>query len=315
MAIRKTALVRAPQLRRRRGRLCQKTCHGFPPAIRTRTAVCPRVTEPGHQLPAPATGYRVSVTGTLPFWMRSGWRGILRTDRHARTSRDAARAGLAVAPDDRESHPCSCRQPGSDDGRWQLDVADPRSRPDAHRRGHRRSGAPGGARRGARSIGAGAGAGHPCAHRPRGRCSGDSRRRCHQRVSARCSGLSGMRSGRFRTSRCRTADIVDAGDDDADGRPHTWSRARSPVFLARADTDAVLRRPGGEGHDRLDSGQSARGSRRLSGVTGARPGTRSPIGCCRHTARSSTSPETVLRGYIEHRLEREQQILDAMQAG
>ena len=37
MALRKTASIRAPQLRRRRGRLCQSTCHGFPPATRTRT--------------------------------------------------------------------------------------------------------------------------------------------------------------------------------------------------------------------------------------------------------------------------------------
>ena len=34
MALRKTALIRVPQLRRRPGRLCQSTCHGFPPAIR-----------------------------------------------------------------------------------------------------------------------------------------------------------------------------------------------------------------------------------------------------------------------------------------
>ena len=41
MALRKTALIRVPQLRRRRGRLCQSTCHGFPPAIRTRTVAWP----------------------------------------------------------------------------------------------------------------------------------------------------------------------------------------------------------------------------------------------------------------------------------
>ncbi len=41
MALRKTALIRVPQLRRRRRRLCQSTCHGFPPAIRTRTVGWP----------------------------------------------------------------------------------------------------------------------------------------------------------------------------------------------------------------------------------------------------------------------------------
>src|SRR4051794_7820839 len=39
MALPKTALIRAPQRCRRPGRLCQDTCHGFPPAILTRTAV------------------------------------------------------------------------------------------------------------------------------------------------------------------------------------------------------------------------------------------------------------------------------------
>jgi len=59
MALRKTALIRASQLHRRPGRLCQYTCHGFPPAIRTRAAACRRSTAPrrgqndsGHQLPA-----------------------------------------------------------------------------------------------------------------------------------------------------------------------------------------------------------------------------------------------------------------------
>ena len=44
MALRKTALIRVPQLRRRPGRLCQSTCHGFPPAIRTRTVAWRGVT-------------------------------------------------------------------------------------------------------------------------------------------------------------------------------------------------------------------------------------------------------------------------------
>jgi len=38
------------QLRRRRGRLCQNTCHGFPPAIRTRTVAW------RHGASLPATG-------------------------------------------------------------------------------------------------------------------------------------------------------------------------------------------------------------------------------------------------------------------
>ncbi len=71
LALRKTALIRAPQLRRRRGRLCHDTCHGFPPVIRTRTAVWRSVNQlpaTGYQLPAtgyqlPATSYRLPATG------------------------------------------------------------------------------------------------------------------------------------------------------------------------------------------------------------------------------------------------------------
>ena len=44
MALRKTALIRVPQLRRRPGRLCQSTCHGFPPVIQTRTVAWRGVT-------------------------------------------------------------------------------------------------------------------------------------------------------------------------------------------------------------------------------------------------------------------------------
>jgi len=44
MALRKTASIRAPQLRRLRGRLCQSTCHGFRRATRTRTVAWRGVT-------------------------------------------------------------------------------------------------------------------------------------------------------------------------------------------------------------------------------------------------------------------------------
>src|SRR6478672_3982394 len=51
MALRKTALIRAPQLRRRPRWLCQSTCHGFPPAIRTRAAAwAQREPATSHQL-------------------------------------------------------------------------------------------------------------------------------------------------------------------------------------------------------------------------------------------------------------------------
>src|SRR6478735_9071672 len=49
------------QLRRRRGRLCQNTCHGFPPAIRTRTGAVWRG----------AAGHHATVTTLVPRPRRS----------------------------------------------------------------------------------------------------------------------------------------------------------------------------------------------------------------------------------------------------
>ena len=101
MALRKTALIRVPQLRRRRRRLCQSTCHGFPPAIRTRT-----VAWPGRDGAAPATTSKPGLTPpsvghrTIKRQPRTGKRR--RSHQQASTSHQGpsslAPASVALAP-------------------------------------------------------------------------------------------------------------------------------------------------------------------------------------------------------------------------
>ena len=87
------------------------------------------------------------------------------------------------------------------------------------------------------------------------------------------------------------------------------------MLLARGDADAVLRRPGGEGHDgrafrRICSGDLAAYLASLERVLALEPARLLPA-----HGPVIDDPERVLRGYIEHRREREQQILDALRVG
>jgi hypothetical protein len=97
--------------------------------------------------------------------------------------------------------------------------------------------------------------------------------------------------------------------------PHSGSRSGSSVLLAPGHAHVVVWRSRRTRNDGVDSRESqrrfcARISRRSNASW---PSIR--CACFRRTARSSTTPAPFSVSYIQHRHEREQQVIDALGRG
>ena len=185
------------------------------------------------------------------------------------------------------------------DGNWTWLHHRPRAHAD--RRRHRRrpristrvEPALGGAR-------AGAGAGDARARRSRVRRAGAAPSGFPASGSARCRGPGATPSGRCAGIRSSPARSIAAGDTTLDGRPHAGSRPRSPVLLARRDPRRCSAAIWRSAAPRSGFPSSLRGDlQRLPRLARAGARARARRGCCRRTARSSTTPTTLLQRYIE----------------
>ena len=171
-------------------------------------------------------------------------------------------------------------------------------------------------RAGARRRAAGAGAGHARARRSRVGRAGAGRAVSGRRASARCRGRSATRSGRWPGSRSPTATIVAAGDTTLaavhtpghapdhlcfwhDGDAHA---VRAATSRAAGTTVWIPAQPARRSVDYLAS---------LERVLALAPARLLPA----HGAGHRRSRHGCSQRYIDHRREREEQVLDALRRG